>query len=322
MIGKPITGRSFGGCVRYLVNRQEATILEAEGVRIQSARSIILDFNQQRKLNPGLGKAVGHTILSWSVEDKEKLTDGIMAAVAKEYMEKMGITDTQYLIVRHTDREHPHLHIVYNRVGNEGKTISDQNNYKRNVKVCRELTQQYGYHLAPGKEKVNRQQLKGSDRLRYQIHDAVKNAMKDARDWQDLEASLQQKGIGIHRKYKGDSGEVQGISFSKEGITFKGSAIDRSMSYANLDRQLQQQNSLQKTVEPGYQSSGLYVDKDSQPGEYSKENRSVQDSGTTEKAGEGILDILFESYAETYQYDPTAAAYKRRKKKEQYKQKH
>src|SRR5687768_2262252 len=106
MIGKPIIGRSFGGCVRYLVNRQEATILEAEGVRVQSARSTTLDFNQQRQLNPGLGKAVGHTILSWSAEDKERLTDEIMASVAKEYMEKMGITDTQYLIVRHTDREH------------------------------------------------------------------------------------------------------------------------------------------------------------------------------------------------------------------------
>jgi hypothetical protein len=322
MIGKPITGRSFGGCVRYLMNRQEATILEAEGVRIQSARSTTMDFNQQRKLNPGLSKAVGHTILSWSVEDKERLTDGIMASVAKEYMEKMGITDTQYLIVRHTDREHPHLHIVYNRVNNEGETISDQNNYKRNVKACRELTQRYGYYLAPGKGKVNRQQLKGSDQLRYQIHDAVKDALKDACDWQGLEASLQEKGIGIHRKYKGDSGEVQGISFSKEGITFKGSAIDRSMSYANLDRQLQQQNSLQKTVNPAYQPSGLNVGEDNQSGAYSKENRSVQYSGTTEKTDESILDILFEHYEEGYQYDPTAEAYKRRKKKNEYKQKH
>jgi len=40
MIGKPITGKSFGGCVRYVVDKKDAVILEANGVRMQNAASI------------------------------------------------------------------------------------------------------------------------------------------------------------------------------------------------------------------------------------------------------------------------------------------
>ena len=51
------------------------------------------------------------------------MTDALMTQIAKEYMQTMGITDTQYLLVRHLDQPHPHCHLVYNRVGNNGQTI-------------------------------------------------------------------------------------------------------------------------------------------------------------------------------------------------------
>ncbi|MDA6986961.1 relaxase/mobilization nuclease domain-containing protein, partial [Escherichia coli] len=41
-----------------------------------------------------------------------------------------------YIIVRHQDREHPHVHIVFNRIDNNGKTISDRNDMYRNEQVC------------------------------------------------------------------------------------------------------------------------------------------------------------------------------------------
>lgn len=39
-------------------------------------------------------------------------------------MSKMGIRNTQYIIVRHPDTDHEHLHIVYNRIDNNHKLIS------------------------------------------------------------------------------------------------------------------------------------------------------------------------------------------------------
>jgi hypothetical protein len=236
MIGKVITGRSFAGCIAYNLQREEASILDASGVRTTSVKDITSDFNFQRKLNPNLGQAVGHIVLSWSAEDKVKLNDAIMVERAKEYMHKMKIRDTQYLIVQHTDRQHPHLHLVYNRVGNDGKTISDRYQKVVNAKVCKEITLKYGYHLAEGKAQVNRRRLKGSDQIKYEIYDAIKAVAKVAQNWQQLEAALLKQGIQTHYKYLTGTDTVQGISFSKGITKFKGSEIDRGLSYGKINQ--------------------------------------------------------------------------------------
>ena len=238
MVGKQIVGKGFGGCVRYLLNRDKATILKAEGLNTENAATITRDFTIQRKMNPNLGKAVGHLVLSWSSEDKALLTPEIMAERAKEYMKLMKIENTQYVIVQHTDKEHPHVHIVYNRVDNNGKTIPDSNNYKANIKACRIITEKYGYHIGEGKQKVNRENLKGKEKVRYEIYDAISKAIKAAASWKDFETDLKAKGINIQFKYKGKTKEVQGISFSKGDIKFRGSAIDNTFSYGKLNSRI------------------------------------------------------------------------------------
>ncbi|HEK20054.1 MAG: mobilization protein [Mucilaginibacter sp.] len=288
MIGKPITGKSFGGCVRYIVDKQEAKILETEGVRMQNASTLTQDFNLQRKMRPGLGKAVGHLVLSWSKEDLPKLNDDVMASHAKEYMEKMGIRDTQYVIVRHHDREHPHLHVVYNRVDNQGNTITDQNDYARNIKACKEITLKYGYHIGEGKEQVNRQALRGKEKLRYELYDAIKSAVKQSKGWNALESKLQQQGIRIAYKYKGHSQEVQGISFEKGGLKMKGSAIDRSFSFTAIDRQLKRNEQVQQyhTAVQLHRPSEASLLKEAIRQDVQAEHRNSPD------LVKGILDVL------------------------------
>ncbi len=241
MIGKVITGRSFGGCIRYVLQKNDAVILDAAGVRMQQVNQIINDFNLQRKYNPNLGKAVGHIALNWSVNDAAKLNDEVMVILAKEYLQKMKIQDTQYLIVKHRDKEHPHIHIVYNRVSNNGKTISDNFQKQRNVQVAKELTLKHGLYISPGKEKVNRQQLKGEDKVKYELFDAMRAASKKVKNINELKQVLAKQGIVTHLKYKSGNTEVQGISFSKGEYKFKGSDIDRSLSYAKLSQAIEQQ---------------------------------------------------------------------------------
>ncbi|MDN5283928.1 MAG: Relaxase [Mucilaginibacter sp.] len=313
MIGKPITGRSFGGCVRYVVNKQDAKIIAAEGVRIQNARTVTNDFNLQRKMLPELGKAVGHLVLSWSREDLSKLSDNIMVERAKEYMDKVGIRNTQFVVVRHHDREHPHLHVIYNRVDNNGNTITDKNNFAKNVKACKEITLKYGYHIGEGKEQVNRQALKGKEKTRYELFDAIKAALKQSGDWKQLEANLQKQGIGIAYKYRSGSNEVQGISFEKGDIKMKGSAIDRSLSYARIDMQLnrnlqaQQEHVVRKVDSPSLADQLREAIK----------QRVQADQVHVPGSGKGILETLLEPQFIAGPPDPMGGAdiAKRKRKK-------
>ena len=236
MIGKIKKGSGFKGCVNYVLGKEQAALLHAEGVLVESKQDIIRSFCMQTEMNPGLKKPVGHIALSYSVVDVPKLTDEKMIQLAQEYMREMKITDTQYIIVRHQDREHPHVHIVFNRIDNNGKTISDSNDMYRNEQVCKKLKEKHGLYFAKGKEQVKQHRLKEPDKTKYEIYTAVKNEIGKLRNWQQLKEQLTEKGIGIQFKYKGQTDEIQGVSFSKGEYTFKGSEIDRSFSYSKLDK--------------------------------------------------------------------------------------
>ena len=241
MIAKIVKGKSFKGVVNYVLDKAKQTeLLAAEGVRCKSRESIIRSFIAQSGLNPKVSKTVGHISLDFSVQDKDKLTNAKMVQIANEYMTKMGIVNTQYIIGRHHDREHPHIHIVFNRVDNNGKTISDKNDRYRSEKICKELTEKYGLYFAQGKENVKVHRLKEPDKTKYEIYDILKAAVPKCRNWNELKKELQKQGIATAFKNKGNTNKVQGVMFGKNGYKFNGSKIDRQFSYSKIDFQLKQ----------------------------------------------------------------------------------
>jgi hypothetical protein len=242
MMAKIVKGGSFGGCVRYVTGKRDAKLLAAAGVLLDSKQSIIDSFEAQSQLNPRLGRKVGHISLNFSVQDKNRISDAFMLKIAGEYMQKMSITDTQFIVLRHNDREHPHCHIVFNRVDNNGQTISDKNDRMRSVKACRNITERHGLYIASGKENVNRQQLRDPDSIKYAIYDAVIAALPHGRNWVDLERRLEREGIAITFKYKGGTSRREGIIFGKDGFSFNGSKIDRQFSFSKLDATLNAAN--------------------------------------------------------------------------------
>lgn len=254
MIGKVMKRAAFKGCVNYVLNKQDAKLLVADGVLSIDIKSIIQSFQTQRLIKPKIKHPVGHISLSYLPDDKDRLTDGAMITLAKEYMQEMNITDTQYIIVRHFDNGNPHVHLVYNRIDNNGRVISDKNDRYRNEKACKKIKDKYSLTYGKGKEKVKRHRLKGKDRTKYHLHDCIKDALKKATNWNSLEGYLRQKGVNISYKYKGQTEEIQGISFTTGNITFKGSDIDRSFSYSKLDKLLQEKAHKQNLKERQEQS--------------------------------------------------------------------
>lgn len=238
MMGDLKKRASFARVVNYVNNPKKARLIDSKDVRLDDNTSIARSMQGQADDKPGrkLKNPVYHISLDFAHEDAPKLTDALMVEIAREYMRRMGIVNTQYIVSRHTDREHQHLHIVANRVDNDGKTVSDSNDDVRNVKVCKALTREYGLHFSKGKMNVKRDRLRGKDKVKYQIYDAIKAALPHCNCWSDLCDRLAKQGIGANFKYNRNEGKIIGVSFTKDEISFSGSRIDRSMSFYKLDR--------------------------------------------------------------------------------------
>jgi len=145
MMAKIVKGSDFKGAVDYIIDKKKDTqIVASEGLFMENLETIAMSFNAQSRMNDKVTKPVGHIALSFSKEDELRLTNRIMAGIALEYMERMGIKNTQFFIAQHFDKEHPHVHIAFNRIDNNGNTISDRHERLRSTRICKELTLKYG----------------------------------------------------------------------------------------------------------------------------------------------------------------------------------
>lgn len=235
MIAKIVKGSSFKGVVNYILDKEkDAKIIALDGLFAENRDIIAMSFEAQAKINPAVTKPVGHISLAFHKEDEHRLTDRAMAGIALEYLKEMGIVDTQLLIVRHFDKEHPHVHIAFNRIANNGRTISDRNERIRSARICKELTRKYNLYFASGKEQVKRHRLKEPDKTKYELYSILKSEVARCGNWNILIANLKKQGVDMRFKYKGKSDEIQGVVFSKNGYSFSGSKIDRWFSYSKI----------------------------------------------------------------------------------------
>lgn len=240
MIAKIVKGSSFKGVVNYILDTEkDAKILACDGLFAEDKDTIAMSFEAQSKMNPKVTKPVGHISLAFHKKDEHRLTDRAMAGIALEYLKEMGIFDTQILIVRHFDKEHPHVHIAFNRIANNGRTISDCNERIRSAHICKELTKKYNLYFASGKEQVKQHRLKEPDKTKYGLYSILKSEVSRCGNWRQLAANLEKQGVDMRLKYKGKSDEVQGVIFTMNGYSFSGSKIDRRFSYSKIDAALE-----------------------------------------------------------------------------------
>ena len=237
MVAKISKGNNFGGAVRkVLLEKNGAMLLDSLGVLATDRKSIIESFRFQCQLRPDIKDTVGHLSLSFSVEDAGKINQSFMVSVAREYMQRMAISNTQYIIVAHHDRAHPHCHILFNRIDNNGCLISNQNDRRRNVKICKQLTREFHLHMAKGKNHVNRNRLRGADAVKYQIYDALVAAVPLCNNWKELGEALRREGVKMSFVNRGSTNNIQGVVFEKDGIKFNGSNVDRRFSYSKISK--------------------------------------------------------------------------------------
>ncbi|HEX8657023.1 MAG TPA: relaxase/mobilization nuclease domain-containing protein [Hymenobacter sp.] len=247
MIPNFTTGGDPGGLARYLLGYKnqkadkQASVLGSAGVRTDTLAHLVTDFELGAMLHPELGRSVLHISLSFNPDDAARMTDQKMRQIAEEYMKEMGMAGTQYLLVRHRDRPHQHLHIMATRVADDGHTIPDSNNFFDSKTAVAKLVARH--ELSPAKERrphlQNPDRLRGRDLDRYKLRAALDEELAPNKATQRpaLLAALAERGIA-HREFRDQNGTVTGISFKMGGYACKGSALGPEYSSVGIDRRL------------------------------------------------------------------------------------
>ena len=234
MIGKIILGKSFSGCISYVLENKKDKVAKsksdnrAELISFNQCfgdkKELIKQFNDVRFLNPKLSKPVMHVILSLSRgEQPDKAT---LIAMVEDCANELGFDKNQYISVTHNDTEHLHLHIVVNRVGFDSKTLSDSNNYKKIANYCRKMEMKYKLKqvVSPKaflpKEKRNTPRL---DSRKEVMKTDIRISLLQSYSSEEFSSLMKQKGYEVIK--------ARGIAFRDQKKMYaKGSELGYSLS--------------------------------------------------------------------------------------------
>ena len=236
MIGKITIGKSFKGCINYCLhdkainsrNDEKSFKNRAEIILFNQcfggSKELIEQFNEVRLLNRKLSKPVIHITLSFA--PGEKLPTNILAEISQQCAEHMGFSKNQFISAEHLDTGHQHIHIVANRVGFDGMSWKDGNNYRRIADFCREMEIQYQLKqvLNPRRFLPNDlQKTPRFDKRKRQLADDIKLALSKSKDFGEFEEYM--------KTLKYEVIKSRGIAFrDQKKVYTKGSDVGYSLS--------------------------------------------------------------------------------------------
>jgi hypothetical protein len=96
-----------------------------------------------------------HISLNFDEADKPKLNNEKLREIADTYMEKIGFGEQPYLVYRHHDAGHEHVHIVTTNIKNDGKRIA-LHNLARNqsMTAAKEIEKEFNLAVATDKQRL------------------------------------------------------------------------------------------------------------------------------------------------------------------------
>ena len=247
MIAKITTRTDFSGIVNYANNVKEksARIIGNNGVLLIDNSTIADSFQAQLRIPDAngklhhLSKPVKHVSIAFSPEDADRFPDSedddrFMTQLVEEWMKEMGIDpeNTQYVIARHFDKKHPHCHLVFNRIANDGSVISDSNERRRNEAACRRIKQRHGLTFGNSQSrKINPDRLRKYEAEKLNIRQIVQDCILSSGDWETFAKQLEQDGIIITFSADEKSSKIRCISYDRNGFRISGSKLGQHGKY-------------------------------------------------------------------------------------------
>jgi hypothetical protein len=244
MLGKQVKGKDFYGVLKYNQNKvdnHEAIILDTN----LSSKSVIKqtkELNIVRQQKPNLSKAVYHVSLNLPYNDTNKLSNNEFSNLARDYLEGMGFEDNQYIVYKHFDVDHSHIHIVANRVKFSGDVVSDSQDYKRSEVLIRKLERSYNLSELIRKEESNilskgeiEKCLRTGDVPdRLELQNIIIDVLKRKIMLSEFIEKLKMKGVNVKINQSLTTGFISGISFEYKSVSYKGSKVHKSLSWNNI----------------------------------------------------------------------------------------
>ena len=160
-----------------------------------------------------------------------------------------GFTQHQFIMFRHRDADHPHLHVLVNRIGYDGSVLSDSNDYARSEKILRELEQKYqltqvassrqAHERAPTKDELEMMRRTKAPSVKLKLQGMIKNVLKERSGMTTDQFIHALESCGVRILFnQAKTGYVSGISYQLSGFVITGSKLGNDFKWKAITNRI------------------------------------------------------------------------------------
>lgn len=259
MIAKVKKGSGFRGSLEYSMEEGKGYVLESNIPHCSTPADYARKLAANNDLNSRVTKPVFHAAIS--IEKGVHLTDEKFKEIGNDFMKMYGFNkegkgQVPFVMVRHTNTDHEHIHIIANRIDSKGYCHNPSNDFHLINKVCRELEKKHGLQVVNSTQNKVKETPRNEIKMRERLEkngEILPNYRKDLinkidkaiapvgggkRPFRSFVNELNKQGVDLLVNVSQTTGKISGISFAMDDnghkVTYKGSALGKGYSFNGI----------------------------------------------------------------------------------------
>lgn len=176
---------------KYLTNlTAESFLLQSSALKDEKAEELSKELEVNNNIK--------HLVLSFHGND-HSIFDEVKDKIIEDLYEEVGIDPENHLanVFIHHDKGHPHIHVLFSRVGQDMTVFNDQKIGKRAGEFAKKMNEKYNLHHPKkndSKITIDRKYLQNPT-VRGDLLKLIDYATKEAKDLQDFQNILRRHGV-------------------------------------------------------------------------------------------------------------------------------
>ena len=232
MVAKITIPKSVEAALNYNEKKVQNNVAECLHAANYLSEAKNMNFYQKlngfEMLNNLNNRATTKTIhISLNFDPSEKLSNVTLIEVANVYMEKIGFGQQPFLVYKHQDAGHPHIHILSTTIREDGSRINTHNiGRNQSEKARKEIEQQYGLIKAERQQELLKYLIKpvdtnkviyGMSETKQSISNVVSAVFSKYKfnSFPEFNAALKQFNVVA------DRGKEEGRIFKNRGLVYR-----------------------------------------------------------------------------------------------------
>ena len=141
MIAKAKSIGHGGKAIDYALKKDKAEVIDKRFVVGENGTEIKSEFQLFQRLNTRAKNNDLSFVISPEPKDGKALKNSQYRDIANDFLKEMKLDKHQAIVVKHTDKEHTHLHVFVNRIDSNGKAYKDNFISKKAQNIADKIAQ-------------------------------------------------------------------------------------------------------------------------------------------------------------------------------------